>query len=444
MQTSMHSCFGVVILIGLIAVLSVPQPAIAQLAWDLADDFSISNGNPHDVIGATWDYQYRTSTSASPTTFAGTRVNNRAPGGGGTKWDLPPNEAWVRNASGAEDAISLNKFSADAGPNDLTVYKAGEIGGHSTTGAQWFAPSDGDYKVEFSGFYARREPIGRDQVLRIVRPDNSQGSWTIDEIDNNGSENAVEICEVLSMTTGQQVTVEVIPQGSDGDFVGMSMTISEIMPTNNSFTWNSAGGGDWNATGVSSNWCPTGPPNGNEDIVFGGSIEGPSTVFADTPVSVQSLTFDSSNTYAIGGLGGVNLIADTQGSNTAAIDVLQGTHHFQAPVNLMADTTATVNSGATLVMDNALDLGGNTLTKMGDGELAIRHDLILGGGTINMQQGIVSGGGVINGDVTNNGGVISPGNRSASAAVVPEPASTMLLFWAGMAAFTLWRFPDFR
>jgi len=123
MQTSMHSCFGVVILIGLIAVLSVPQPAIAQLAWDLADDFSISNGNPHDVNGATWDYQYRTSTSASPTTFAGTRVNNRAPGGGGTKWDLPPNEAWVRNASGAEDAISLNKFSADAGPNDLTSTK---------------------------------------------------------------------------------------------------------------------------------------------------------------------------------------------------------------------------------------------------------------------------------------------------------------------------------
>ena len=228
MRTSMKPYLFALTAVGFLTVLGAPQQAGATAIWDLANDFSISNGNSHDVNGATWDYQYRTSTSASPTTFAGTRANNRAPGGGGTKMDLPPNEAWVRNASGAEDAISLNKFSADAGPNDLTVYKAGEIGGHSTTGAQWFAPSDGEYQVDFSGFHARRVSIGRNQVLRIVRPDNSQGTWTINAVNNVGSANAVVKSETFNMNAGQQVTVEIVPSGPHGDFVGMSMTITQI------------------------------------------------------------------------------------------------------------------------------------------------------------------------------------------------------------------------
>jgi hypothetical protein len=227
-RTSMKPYLFALTAVGFLTVLGAPQQAGATAIWDLANDFSISNGNSHDVNGATWDYQYRTSTSASPTTFAGTRVNNRAPGGGGTKMDLPPNEAWVRNASGAEDAISLNKFSADAGPNDLTVYKAGEIGGHSTTGVQWFAPSDGEYQVDFSGFHARRVSIGRNQVLRIVRPDNSQGTWTINAVNNVGSANAVVKSETFNMNAGQQVTVEIVPSGPHGDFSGLSMTITQI------------------------------------------------------------------------------------------------------------------------------------------------------------------------------------------------------------------------
>ena len=196
--------------------------------WDLADDFTISAGNPHVGNGATWDYQYRTSSGAGPTSFAGTRVNNRAPGGGGAKTDMPPNIAWVRDASGAEDAISLMKFSADAGPTDLTVYKAGEIGGHAITGAQWFAPADGEFQIDFSGFHARRVSIGRDLVLRIVRPDNTTGTWTIDDITNVGSANAVAPPpETFTMTAGQQVTVEIIPIAT-GDFGGLSMTITEI------------------------------------------------------------------------------------------------------------------------------------------------------------------------------------------------------------------------
>ena len=197
--------------------------------WDLADDFTISAGNPHVGNGATWDYQYRTSSGAGPTSFAGTRVNNRAPGGGGAKTDMPPNIAWVPDVSGAESAVSLMKYTADADPNngDLTVYKTSEIGGHAITGAQWFAPADGRFQVDFSGFHARNVSIGRDLVLRIVRPDNTTGTWTIDDINNVGSDNAVVQSETFTMTAGQQVTVEIIPI-STGDFAGMSMTVTEV------------------------------------------------------------------------------------------------------------------------------------------------------------------------------------------------------------------------
>ena len=77
---------------------------------------------------------------------------------------------------------------------------------------------------------------------------------------------------------------------------------------------------------------------------------------------------------------------------------------------LQANTTANVASGATLVFNNALNLNSNTLTKSGNGEMAIRNVLITGGGTVNIQQGTISGNGTIGGDVNNGGGTISPGN----------------------------------
>ena len=91
-------------------------------------------------------------------------------------------------------------------------------------------------------------------------------------------------------------------------------------------------------------------------------------------------------------------------------------------------------------MNNALNLNGNTLTKTGDGELAIRNDLLTNGGTVNVQQGIVSGNGTISGDVTNDGGIISPGNAS-SVSAVPEPVAAVSLLVAVLLALSIRRHP---
>jgi len=206
------------------------------------------------------------------------------------------------------------------------------------------------------------------------------------------------------------------------------------------FEWRTDNFGDWNATG---NWIPTNktPNNPNHTVLFPDSaaITGPTTVVTNTAVTVNRIDFaNATHQYIVAGSGSVNLMATTTASPvTPTIDAL-GMHQFQAIVNLHNDTTVNVSSASTLAFNNTLDVMSNTLTKTGDGTLAIRNDLVTGGGTVNLMQGTISGNGTIGGDVDNGGGTISPGNSSASVDVVPEPATCVMLI--GMLVVALGRF----
>ena len=210
------------------------------------------------------------------------------------------------------------------------------------------------------------------------------------------------------------------------------------------FSWDTNGSGDWTTAG---NWSPARVPGDpglanhlNHTATFGNAISSQRTVFTDTAVSVRAITFDNTNTYAVTGPGSVNLVQGTaSGPPPTAITVNQGSHQFQAIVNLHNNTTVDVDSGATLVFNNALNLNSNTLTKSGDGDMAIRNDLITGGGMVSLQQGTVSGSGTIGGDVTNSGGTISPGNSAGLTTVVPEPNACILALLGslGIAGYVL-------
>jgi len=208
------------------------------------------------------------------------------------------------------------------------------------------------------------------------------------------------------------------------------------------FTWNVNSFGEW--TTASPNWTPTGGPPGdpgavgfaNHSATFGSKIMSNRTVITETAVSVRAITFDNSSTYNIAGTGSVNLNAATDTSLPTEIVVVQGTHQFQADVNLYTDTTVDVADNSTLIFDNSLDLNNSVLTKTGDGELAIRNDFLTSGGTLNCAQGTCSGSGTISGDLINDGGTISPGNSSDSASAVPEPTALVLvMIGAGLFAF---------
>ena len=229
--------------------------------------------------------------------------------------------------------------------------------------------------------------------------------------------------------------------GTGGFFDSLVVDAGEGGPTpvplqNFDFTWDKTGAGDWNVAG---NWDPSsfGAPPGDPTndfrshhaATFGSKITANSTVYTDSAVSLRSVSFDNANfSYNVAGAGSVNIIANTNPSpKPTQIAVAAGAHQFQAVVNLGTDTTVDVAGGSTLEFNNRLFLNSNTLTKTGEGTLAISNDVVSGAGTINLQQGTVAGAGTVGGDVNNDGGTVSPGNQGLSANNVPEPATWMML-----------------
>ena len=186
------------------------------------------------------------------------------------------------------------------------------------------------------------------------------------------------------------------------------------------FLWDNPSGGFWDAD----NWNPEGFPNGNNQTAnFLDVITSPSTVVIDLDVTLKGISFDSTVPYNISGLGTLTFEIEEGHSKVTGVS---GDHQFQAVVSLHNETLAFVESGARLTFNNTLFLNGNTLTKTGSGVLAVRNEVVAGGGTINVQQGTLSGAGTIEGDVQNGGGTISPGSRSSVLSVVPEPNSLLI------------------
>jgi hypothetical protein len=171
------------------------------------------------------------------------------------------------------------------------------------------------------------------------------------------------------------------PDGGGLEEVRFNLFGTGTAPTE-TFTWARANGGDWDVAG---HWSPAGggPPNGNRDAIFAGSISGPSTVYTDSSITLRSVRFDNHLSYAVSGLGSVNLADGTDASGTvpARVDVWQGTHQFQVQVNLLDDTTADAWGNSTLNFNNQINTNGNTLTLTGMGVVNLNHS-VTGGGAV--------------------------------------------------------------
>jgi hypothetical protein len=231
---------------------------------------------------------------------------------------------------------------------------------------------------------------------------------------------------------------------ASGETAWDDFSMVEIGLPSPDFTWTGDGSGLWNTSG-GIYWNSDDSPNSpDHTVTFSGAAAGPSTVVVDVPTTVNKITFDNENhSYAIGGLGSVT-VAESSAQEGPRIDVNSGHHQFQTELVLSAETTVTVASGASLTFNNQLDLGGNNLLKVGDGNLAVNNILSSGNGTIQCLGGTCSGSGTVSGSLVNNGGVVSPGTLAAalgnSTAAVPEPASLVLLI-AGLLPLAIRRRP---
>jgi hypothetical protein len=196
------------------------------------------------------------------------------------------------------------------------------------------------------------------------------------------------------------------------------LIISPPPPTPVERTWNLNGTGDWL---TSANWNPSEAPNINTHTAqFGSVISSPRTVrIWSSSVTAKAITFDNSNSYTISGTSGsVNLEAD---AGNATIDVLQGSHQFQAIVNLLSHTDVDVAASASLAFNNTLNLNGTTLTKTGDGTMDINGTLNTGGGSVVIIGGMLGGSGEIGGDLVNtDGGAVAPGNSAGILSVLGD------------------------
>ena len=196
---------------------------------------------------------------------------------------------------------------------------------------------------------------------------------------------------------------------------GRALSQSEIqthfasVPVATVFHWNHDGLGSW----TGGNWTPQDgvvankPDANNATAVLGGAISAPRTVAVQADITVKTVQFDSSQSYVVAGGGSVNLDANT---GNASIAVTQGNHQLQAVVNLHDNTVANIAAGATLEVNNRLNLQGHTLTKTGTGNLAINNIVDLDGGSLVGTSGSISGSGTILGDLENPSGTVSPGS----------------------------------
>jgi len=273
------------------------------------------------------------------------------------------------------------------------------------------------YNVGFDAFGNNNSLRGIDEFEVLTSPDlaspfSSVGTFNLaiatDPLDPSGEPS--QTFALVGATNVRRVRIDINSAlgGATQEFVGLSEIRFDgvALPPPPGRTWDVDSLGSWNDN---ANWDPNFAPNANtETATFGGVITAATTVVVDQPVTVKSITFDSSSRYVIAGAETVNLDADAGNAN---LIVNSGAHQFQAVVVLQDDTDANVAAGASIEFVNRLNLNGNTLTKTGAGSLTVSNTLNTGGGSIVCSAGTCDGAGTIGGNLMNSGGNIAPGGE---------------------------------
>ena len=165
-----------------------------------------------------------------------------------------------------------------------------------------------------------------------------------------------------------------------------------------SVAWADNISGDW---ADADNWTPAVPPNAaNADVTIGSVITQPQTIFLNTGAMALGLTFDTTSSVAVAGVGGLTLEAL---SGNSSLSVLQGNHQIQTQVTLGSDTDASAASGTSVDLNGVLNLNMNTLNISGDGQVNI-NNLVTGMGSI-VNGGVLGAGGStgLAGDLSSTG-----------------------------------------
>ena len=327
----------------------------------------------------------------------------------------------------ADDAVGLSYSALGIFNNSGAFFHFTDNGGGDDV---WKFDPSGVATAGASEFVFVNSPVG-EAITGIIELDLVAGTATGTLISSFGTESIAVAANVADMLLIDRV---VIQSTVDIDLDNFLITSEPSVPPT-VVTWNT-NSGDWNDN---FNWFSPVVPNANNVTAIFGDSTAAATVFTDSAVTVKVIQFGvtgdggSSQSYAIAGLGSVDLEAD---SGNAGIDVLDGSHQFQANVNLVSNTDVGVAASSSLAFNNTLNLNGNTLTKTGTGEMLVNNILNTGGGSIAVFAGVVGGSGTIGGDLTNNGGTVAPGSSPGTLSVggnyTQTAGSTLAIEIAGL------------
>ncbi len=191
--------------------------------------------------------------------------------------------------------------------------------------------------------------------------------------------------------------------------------------------WELDASGAW---GVHDNWTFAAPDGAGWVAKFGDAITADRTVSIASLREVTGLVFDNANSYMVSGLNGVDLVAD---GSEPFVGVVRGDHAVSVALKLTADTDADIAPGASLTLNGALVLNGQTLTVDGGGVLLLNTTAGSTPGTLNLVDGTVGGNGAINGALNATGGTVAPGTSVGTLNIAGDltlaAATSLALEW---------------
>jgi len=176
--------------------------------------------------------------------------------------------------------------------------------------------------------------------------------------------------------------------------------------------WAGPGGGSWTdaarwqrASSVESGGFV--PDGDDRTAIFSGGATQPVAVFVDRDVRVRRVEFNNVHRHTLAGAAHVLLESN---SGPATIELISGSHEFQAAVRLNSDAVLTVVAGHTLTFQNAVELNGRTLNIAANSQVVLNSRLEVGAEGIVANAGRLGGIGRINGQLRNlAGGTVAPG-----------------------------------
>jgi hypothetical protein len=145
--------------------------------------------------------------------------------------------------------------------------------------------------------------------------------------------------------------------------------------------WNVDANGNWSDD---TKWMLGSPQEADAPANFLSSITAPRTINVDGAFTAGSLKFDNANRYTLSGAGQITL---EKFVGTTTIDVVNGSHTIDVPVQLHNNAIVTITPPASvLTMSGGLSGAGRSLTKAGAGVLEMKNIRV---GPLNVSAGTV-------------------------------------------------------